>query len=151
MDPRRTTRWLKRLAATALAGLTAVAPMTAAWASTVRDVEITVANNLDEPAQPAQPNEGVLKVECGTTAFAKIEREASGTLTCSAAEGVEAVLSWQAGAEVGDVYVDCRSSASLAFSGGGASVTYTLSCTDPDDGDDDAAGDGDPAGEDDPT
>ena len=118
--------------AAAIAGL--LAPMSAAtaWAQTSeRNVAVTVANNLDQPGLAPRWGSSVVTVSCPNGSDSKVKLNRTKTITCSVAEGEDLSLSYTAASTTGTVVIDCQSSASVSFSGGGTSAVYTQSCTDP--------------------
>lgn len=119
--------------------LAVLMPATAAAATDESiDVAVTIVNNTTTPAAGKNKPSGLLNINCGSGVH-RVKKDTTQDITCTVTGGEALTLSYNDGTRTASATIDCggttapdftdESAVTLTFTGSGASITFTQSCT----------------------
>ena len=111
---------------------------TDAAASESQDVSVSIVNNTTTPAAGKDKPAGLLNVSCGGASH-RVKKGTTLDITCTVTDDEALEVDYNDGTRTSTATIDCGSTESpdfidgsavtLTFTGSGASITFTQSCT----------------------
>lgn len=109
-----------------------------AVASESQDVSVSIVNNTTTPAAGKDKPAGLLNVSCGG-AVHRVQKSTTLDITCTVTDDEALDVDYNDGTRTSTATIDCGntespdfidgSAVTLTFTGSGASITFTQSCT----------------------